>query len=597
MNRTIAFLLLICVTPLLSRAQLTMSVPVKISANAGAHSPALHVGQDGTIYASWFERSADIYFSHSTNGGKSFSVPVRASRQVTTNNYTSLLQRAPEFAIDTKSRIHLVWTEARAGSQTDVWYIRSTDQGATWTQPMSIMDADDSQKYSQDFSAIACDSSDNLYVSYLDNRWLMRNGAYGTNYPDHYRLHMQRSANGGMTWSTAVIADKLPVFSSGTCECCRQDIAASRDGHVYIAFRTSQDLTSTLDDRSIFICRSLDQGMTWERSIRCQLGTWNLTACPTKGPHIALDKNENLFVAWNDARDDSARLATYIGLLRRGDSQVFPNLAMSNNSATWPTVAVNPSGLLAYAFMPSDGQIQFTYSSDGGNSWNRDRSLPGKSSDDQSLPSVEFNATGHALAVWQDADSNGILFTEIGGLTSPAQLPPVVSLIPSNIGPAGAMVLRWHKPAIAGTSTFVWYMVDVKGLTNGPVMTRDTELIAPPLPVGVYNYTIKAYSTFDSSTTVGSITVANAEVVAEKALRPREFPNPVLGNLATFEIPELMGSADVSITNETGTTIKHLRSQALNGRIILSVSDLPVGNYHVTISSDSLRWTFAIVKR
>src|ERR1017187_1329036 len=93
----------------------TFSTPIQVSTHAGAHSPVLHVDRNGGIDVTWFENNADIYFSRSTDGGATFLAPVRVSRQITTNDYTSLLQRAPEFAFDKNGVIHLVWMEARIG--------------------------------------------------------------------------------------------------------------------------------------------------------------------------------------------------------------------------------------------------------------------------------------------------------------------------------------------------------------------------------------------------------------------------------------------------------------------------------------------------
>jgi hypothetical protein len=592
-HNCIAFLLLLT-APISALAQVSFTAPVRISLNAGAHAPVVHVGRAGIIFASWFERSADIYFAKSTNGGKSFSSPVRASRQVTTNIYTSMLQRAPEFVVDTKGTIHLVWTEGRLGSQSDVWYIRSTDQGTTWTQPTSIMDADDSQKYAQDFSAIACDSSDNLYVSYLDNRWLMRGAA-----SDHYQMHMQRSTDGGKTWLDPVIANKLSVLSSGTCECCRQDIAVSPEGHVYIAFRTSQDLTNSLDDRSIFICRSWDKGVTWDNSIRCQTGTWNLTACPTKGPHISLNPHEDLFVSWNDARDDSAWLFSYFAMLPKGETEIFPNVSMSQRaqSGMWPAIAMTPLGYVAYAFMPSGGPVQFTYSSDGGNTWNRDRALPGRSGDDQSLPSIAFDAKGNVLVAWQDADSDAILFSEVSGMNARVPIAAPVSAIPITIAPAPLFTFKWHKPESLGIATNTWYTINLKGVTFGPLPTRDTQFVTAVPPEGTYNYTIVAHTAFDSAVTNGSFTVAALGVSETSSTATSVYPNPAKNGIIALQVRGLQGLVSVTVQNALGATVKTVDTFAENETVRVNVKDLPHGTYRAQVCTVTGNWSLPFVIR
>jgi hypothetical protein len=592
--RAATILLFLICSPVLAFGQ-KFSTPVPISKDPGAHSPAMHVGRDGTIFVSWFENNADIYFSRSTDGGTTFVAPIRASRQLTTNQYTSLLQRAPEFAIDTKGTIHLVWMEARIGTQSDIWYVRSTDNGTSWTQPLSIMDPGDSEKYDQDFPAIACDSSNNLYVSYLDNRYVMQGLA------DHYKMQLERSTDGGTTWSLPVIADKLPVENSGTCECCRQDIAVSPAGHVYIAFRTNMTEADSTEKRDIFICRSMNGGLTFDSSIRCQLGGWTLTGCPTKGPHTSLDSGENLHVAWSDARDDSdGKLNSYFSLLRKGDTAVFPNYTVnrSGQSASWPDLAVCPNGLVAFAYIMDNTSEpnRFSYSSDGGNTWARNIAFPGASSDDQSLPALEFGPAGNVCAVWEDATVDGILFSNFSGLPKPQTSSAIGAVTLASYEASSPIRLAWTKPAQLNGAPFVWYHVSIQGLTT-QYDTRDTSLYFDSLPVGQYYLDVTAYSTLGRLGSAGGIFYVNAPASVSQDAAPTSgvFPNPATNGVVTIAMPELQNElASVKILDEDGKAVRTMQVRATNGNLVLNVSGLSPGTYRASITSGDATFQEAV---
>src|SRR6185312_1960225 len=280
-------------------------------------------------------------------------------------------QRAPNFAIDTKGVIHLAWVEARIGEQQDVWYVRSMDSGRTWSVPVSIMDADDSATYAQDFSAIAVDSMNNVYVAFLDGREVQR----GTS--DNMQLYMIKSSDQGMTWLPPVKANKYVNGIGGTCECCKLDIAASKEGHVYIAYRS--DIKNR---RDVWIARSMDQGVTWDSTILAQDGRWMINACPTTGPNITLDKNENLVVSWRDSRTSNPNNIVYVTVLPKGEDSVFRNVAMnpSSDMANWPDVAIDPNGVVMLGYQVSTDKgdrIHYKTSADGANSWMGDSTIGG----------------------------------------------------------------------------------------------------------------------------------------------------------------------------------------------------------------------------
>ena len=596
--RRLLFVFFLAALPTFAFGQ-TFSTPIRISVGSGEHSPEMHIGRDGAINITWFQSNANIFFSRSVDRGATFSLPVRVSKEISKNQYTSLLQRAPEFAIDTKGTIHLIWMEGRIPNpitkqeQTDIWYARSTDNGATWSQPLSIMDPDDSTLYAQDFPAIACDSSDNLYVSYLDNRYLMR--GLGR----HYRMHLQRSTDGGATWSLPVIADKLPMLASGTCECCRQDIVASPTGTLYIAFRTNME-TQNVEKRDIFICRSRDKGLTFDSSIRVQLGGWTLTGCPTKGPHISLDASENLHLAWSDARDDIGKLTSYYTMLRAGESTINANYSISNSNSQagqWPDVTAGAGGILATAFMPqlNGSPVQFTYSSDGGNTWKRSMQFPGASSDDQELPIIRFAPDGSLYTVWQDGDKSGIMFASIAGLPTSQMPGAVTSLIAKNFQAGKRILLQWSKPKSMGAAQFVRYMLTIN--SNPTIELQDTAFTLDSLPAGNYTYQIKAKSIIGESSTNGTFAVqAPASVGSNSEEASALYPNPSRGGSITIKSQEL-GSlvAHCRIVNSLGVTAWSGDVQASNGELSLLTKGLAKGVYQCQLEFSGKHWQSSIV--
>jgi len=339
MNRTLlSFFLaaLIYLAPTLISAQGFYSITRVNPDAAGSseRSPILQLGRDGGIYIAYIKGSSngDIYFTRSSDYGKTFMTPKRVT---TTGKVNPTLQRTAQFVLDTKDNVHMVWMEARVNNQPDIWYSHSTDKGMTWTMPMSVVDADDSSKYMQDFCSIAVDSSDNLYVSFLDFREEQRkNTTSGA-------LYLTRSSDGGKTWSVNTKTNVMPGGIGGTCECCKQDIAVSPQGHVYIGFRSNIN-----NRRDIWVARSMDKGDTFEEVIPIQSSPWTIQACPASGPNIALDMKENLHVVWIDERDDSSQANAYYSRLPKNSRQATFNqkLNRQGESPKWPDVTVWPDG-------------------------------------------------------------------------------------------------------------------------------------------------------------------------------------------------------------------------------------------------------------
>ena len=146
-------------------------------------------------YAAWvyIGRNNNIYFARSTNGGTSFTTPVRIS--IDEDAWF------PTTAVGPNGEVYVVWL--RRDNPRCIKFNRSLDGGATWGTPITI--GNYQGEYWQDnpcgayrtphYTVLACDISTgphrgNIYVCYD-----MPPHGVNTN------IYLRRSTDGGTTWS------------------------------------------------------------------------------------------------------------------------------------------------------------------------------------------------------------------------------------------------------------------------------------------------------------------------------------------------------------------------------------------------------------
>lgn len=450
MTRIRFALILFLAVPIAAFAQ-QFTTPIKINTNGGeGKSPIMHVDRSGTIYISWVKGSgtgSSIYLSKSSDGGKTFSTPILACANA---NTPSDMQRTAKFAIDTKGWLHFIWIATRVGDQPDIWYMRSIDQGMTWTTPVSL--SDDDSKFPQDFPAIACDSSDNVYVSFLDFREPKISGT-----PSHGRLFVRRSVDGGMSWSNSVKADSMANGIGGTCECCAQHLAVSANGNVFIAFRSSTVNTKNNNTRNIYLARSTDKGNTFQPSLNIQETDWILDACPMKGPNISIDESETAHVVWADGRTNPARL--YYTSVPSAATTTPTNTrfdATGSTSANFPDVTTFVNGKYrAIIYQTSNFGMRYLLYRDNIPLVDN-RPLPAGES--QQVASILFAPDGTRYLAWQDSklgDPNIYFCQDTSPLESSAVEEQTItlpfSIYPNPLPSESRSITINHQSSIAST--------------------------------------------------------------------------------------------------------------------------------------------------
>ncbi len=479
MRQFLSLLLLFVATDVFGQ-EFSMPVALDVGSQAQSRSPEVHSTR-GKVYVAYFEGVLNIRFRRSTDGGISFGTPSLVVEGLSSNHYNMMLQRAPKFVVDPSGLIHLTWTEDRHMMQGDVWYVRSTDDGSTWTQPVSLSGSGDSMKYAQDFASIASDSSGNLYVSFLDFRDRVRGLS------DYTQLYLTKSTDKGLTWSEPKRISYYTSGDGGTCECCKQEIAASKEGKVYVAYRSNID-----NIRNIYMVRSLDQGSTWKTAERVQDGDWELMACPTQGPNVALDPDGNLHMTWRDARNKDGNPIgnrVFYDVFDDGTETSFPDREVTpiNENGSWPAITMveEASGMwypeIYYQSSGMNGAIKVRRFN--GASFTPAESIVDRNSSSE-LVSVTVDQSNRVHAVWQESET---------GSTDKGDIYYSRSSIAAGVSPAGSLeyfigvknnVLKFDHQT---NRSYEFTIYDILGRsTMRGTISSDQEIALNVLPAGFY---------------------------------------------------------------------------------------------------------------
>jgi hypothetical protein len=124
-----------------------------------ARGPSLALGKGGELYLAWTtgeDESADIHVAKSSNGGEVFGEPIVVHRG---KGYSD----APKLAVGGTGTVHLVFAESAAGpfDRYHIRYARSTDGGRSFD---AARDISSSGGTGASFPSLGIDASGNIFV-------------------------------------------------------------------------------------------------------------------------------------------------------------------------------------------------------------------------------------------------------------------------------------------------------------------------------------------------------------------------------------------------------------------------------------------------
>jgi hypothetical protein len=248
--------------------------PLNITPHDGAaFSPRVALDSGEGVNIVWGDANdpqGKVVFVRSTDQGATYTSAVDVSR-------SSGFAVEPEIAVDPSDAINVVWEDTAPGSS-QIMFARSTDSGVTFSEPHQISTGPGPSTE----STIAIDDAGRISVAWVDAGSGFSNAFYS------------RSTDHGATFSDPV---NISNFASGDIH---KPTIATFQNTVYIAFQNG-DLFGEDDikNRQVFLVKSSDAGISFGDSEK--VSNADNSVGRAHSPAMVVDSRGVLHLVWIDA--------------------------------------------------------------------------------------------------------------------------------------------------------------------------------------------------------------------------------------------------------------------------------------------------------
>lgn len=255
---------------------------------SGANQPHLAASDDGSFFAA-FIRDGNIYFSQSSDRGKTWSAPVMAIDAK--GKATGGMQRGPRIAVDGKKTLYITapvsFDEAELAAKKypvrELYMVVSTDGGKTFSKPVAINDAP--KKAPESLHWLAAAPNGDVFAVWLD----LRNREKGQD------LAWVKISDQGRK------VGKNNLLPGPLCECCAPGLTVDAKGNPVVLYREGGKA-----NRNIFLGQSTNGGASFSKINRINAGDTKIDSCPMDAPQVAVSRDgKTTAAAWMDFRAGS----------------------------------------------------------------------------------------------------------------------------------------------------------------------------------------------------------------------------------------------------------------------------------------------------
>lgn len=384
-----------------------------------AISPEIAIGPDDAINVIWLDKgltadrpppkprkpgehshrsATDLYFSRSEDGGASWSQPIRVNPDI--GGVWGFAVSKPRVAVGPTGTIHIFYPANDKSPETGLdvvsaSYTRSVDNGKNFTAPIVV-----NRPVTQDRSEMLGEGL--AMTNSFGTMGVAPDGTIITAWQDVARM---KDTSDGAVGVVAISTNDGETFGKelsvlpgdDVCPCCQLTIAFGGDNTTYMGYRKLY-----ADGRDSTVARSTDGGRSFVGQGRLDLARWDIDGCPLKPTELAVDGEHVYAAAFTGGADPAGLYFTRSidgGRSFTGERQVHPAAPYSDA----PALTVDPAGavrLVWHAKVDGPRRLFTSVSIDAGKTLSAPVELatPDGTS---AYPTTDVAADGTVFVAWQ----------------------------------------------------------------------------------------------------------------------------------------------------------------------------------------------------
>lgn len=259
--------------------------------------PAEHAhaeGADATPGAGGHESSTAavnrVYLARSTDNGATFGEPVLVSGE---DAYVAIGSTAPVSGFGPDGSLYVAYLSGPPSELSEygreIVMIARSDDGLAFDTPIEVPH-DEGTANAGGYHDLTVDPEGRVYVAWLDfrDKFNLVVDDYSTS-----SIRVSWSDDGGRSFAPSV------EVSKPACPCCPPRLQFGADGRLYLAWRDQWDQADGSDPvRDPVVAWSDDRGKTWSAAELVHRDGWHMPQCPHSGPGFGLDAAGRLHIAW-----------------------------------------------------------------------------------------------------------------------------------------------------------------------------------------------------------------------------------------------------------------------------------------------------------